>query len=170
MTLRAGIKTSRPDGFTLVELLLVIALMATLIGLSAPRLKGAFEELQLKNTAFSIYKLVHFAQEKAVVDKKRCKIVMDYERGRYRLLEWHEPPGDGTGAAPETAAFERAEGRAGREMRLPQRVSFEGDREEFICLPDGNCQEGRVRVFTGSAGYVISIGAIGSVKINDASR
>ena len=60
-------------GFTLIELTLVTAIILALIGLSIPLFKKTFTNLSAKDAVFNISKLVSYAQEKAVIDRKRVQ-------------------------------------------------------------------------------------------------
>ena len=81
--------------FTLIELVLVTAIVLIIISLSIPLFKRTFSDLTIKDLAFNISKLTYLAREKAILQKKNFKISFDFPSGRYRLLEMDnsiEPP------------------------------------------------------------------------------
>ena len=122
------IKRFAAFGFTLVELMLVSALTLTLVALSVPQFKNSFQDLQVKNAAFNIRKLMYYAQGEAVLKHKIFKIRCDSGQGRLELL-----------AGASEANFEPLPGRFGRALVLPADIHAESSQAEILFYPDGRC-------------------------------
>ncbi|MDD5423049.1 MAG: type II secretion system protein [Candidatus Omnitrophica bacterium] len=146
--------SSRP-AFTLIELTLVAVIILVLLGLSTPLFKRSFSDLAVKDAAYNISKLINYIQEKAVLETKAFKLVFDFEKGRYRVLE----------ASPSAGQPEKKiTGRFGRIFDLPQGVSFKAPKNFITFYPDGHCDEVDIDVFARAGiGYKISAKGFGSL-------
>lgn len=142
------------SGLTLIELTLVTLLVLTLIGLSTPIFKKTFSDLSARDTSFSISKLINYAQEMAVLERKNYKIAFDFKNGKYQLLEAvfsAKPP-----------VYKKAAGRFGKLFGLPQGLILSGDKNSVIFYPDGHCDEIRVNVLTKGGGYSVIVKRFGN--------
>ena len=99
-------------GFTLIELTLVTLLVLILAGLSTPLFKKTLSDLSARNTSFSICKLINYAQEMAVLERKNYKITFDFKKGRYQLLE--------LSSSTKPPAYVKVTGRFGKHFGLEQ--------------------------------------------------
>ncbi len=88
----------RFSGFTFVELMLVIVLVAAMIALAAPRLRPAFAKLEVVNFSKRISALMRYAQSRAVAGGENIYLGYraDQAEGRNFSLEKDDPasPGD----------------------------------------------------------------------------
>ena len=84
MILRRG--RSRP-AFTLIELTLVTIIILALVGLSVPLFRKTFSGLAAKDATFNISKLINYAQERSVIDRKNYKIMFNFTANQYQLFE-----------------------------------------------------------------------------------
>ena len=75
----------RPAAFTLIELILVLALMVVLASIVAPRMAGFFQGRVLDNEARRFLSLVRYAQSRAVTEGLPMLVWMDEENRRYGL-------------------------------------------------------------------------------------
>ena len=142
-------------GFTLIELTLVTLLVLILAGLSTPLFKKTLSDLSARNTSFSICKLINYAQEMAVLERKNYKIAFDFKKGRYQLLELSS-----SGKPP---VYKKVTGRFGRLFGLPQGLSLSGSRSGVIFYPDGHCDEINVNVLTRLGGYSVKVKRFGNM-------
>jgi len=129
------------SGFTLIELTLVTVIILTLVGLSVPLFRKTFADLTAKDTTFNISKLISYAQERAVVDRKNFKITFNFTSGYYQLLESQTSEGK--------ILYKQIRGRFGKAFNLPQGLSFkdkdsenaqarkEEYKKETVFYPDG---------------------------------
>jgi prepilin-type N-terminal cleavage/methylation domain-containing protein len=75
------------SGFTLIELAVVVAILAVMIALIAPRL-GEIGEANLKRSARHLSGMIRFLHEETQKTKKVYRLVFDIQEGRY----WAELP------------------------------------------------------------------------------
>lgn len=141
---------NRRRAFTLLELTLVAIIVLVLAGLSMPLFKRTFSDLIMKDAAFTITKMINYAQERAIVDRRYYKIAFDFQNRKYQLFEY--------GALIDPPAYVQAAGRYGRPITLPKGLAFEGKKPEIIFYPDGRCDEADLRISdTSGAAYTIAV-------------
>jgi type II secretion system protein H len=80
-----GSDTRRRTAFTLIELILVLALMVVLASIVAPRMAGFFQGRVLDNEVRRFLSLVRYAQSRAVTEGVPVLVWMDEENRRYGL-------------------------------------------------------------------------------------
>ncbi|MFA5084872.1 MAG: hypothetical protein WC482_00730 [Candidatus Omnitrophota bacterium] len=151
----AGFTPRQAQGFTLIELTLVTLLILMLAGLSAPLFKKTLSDLSAKNASFSICKLINYAQEMAVLERKNYKISFDLKNGRYQLFNL--PP------SAKIPAYVKAAGRFGKLFSLPRGMKFSGVRDGIVFYPDGHCDEIRINILAGAGGYSIIVKGFGNM-------
>jgi prepilin-type N-terminal cleavage/methylation domain-containing protein len=153
MTSRVGkrrlINKEGRRGFTLVELMLVIALIGVLSALSVPRFKRTAIDFQLKNDSFNLYKVIQFVRERALVEGRDFKVDFKLDKNEYRVLR-----------GPD---FKPIEGRFGKMIRLSNGLSFKSRQEKLTCHPDGNCDPSVFRVQSPEGAYEISVEGLGGM-------
>lgn len=86
---RPSRRGGRAAAFTLLELLLVAALLAVMAGALAPRMNGAYRSLQFRGEIHQIAALVNYASEVAV--RARREVELHFVQGGDRL--WLEGEG-----------------------------------------------------------------------------
>ena len=125
--------------------------MLTLVALAAPQFKNSFSNLEVKNAAFNLRKLLSFAHEKSILEKTIYKISLDFDRGTarlYRNISKNE--------------YGRASGRYGKALEISPSVSWEGSAEDILFYPDGSCDEAVIGLFNKKGeGYQINLKAFG---------
>ncbi len=126
-------RLNKESGFTLIELILVAAIIITLVAVSTPLFRKTFQGLQLKDTAYSIGKVIQYAQQRAIIEERKYKIVFFFESRGYQLYAWEE-----TG---EKKGFARAKGRFYNRFELPKDVKFRGEDDSILFLPNGRCDK-----------------------------
>ncbi|MEO7318459.1 MAG: prepilin-type N-terminal cleavage/methylation domain-containing protein, partial [Chthoniobacteraceae bacterium] len=70
---------SRRDGFTLLEICLVVAIALILLGLAVPSVRGLFAEQRLKKTFEQFDDFVRKAQLRAVSERRAMVMIWDGE-------------------------------------------------------------------------------------------
>jgi len=148
--------------FTLIELAIVAALILILVAVSNPLFRATFRDLELKDSAYNISKMIRYAQASAVMEEKRYKLVFDFEKKSYWLLVESEK---GT----ETK-FERITGRFKDKFYLPRDIFFMGENTEFTFLPNGRCTKAAVSVVNREKkkGFEIkTTGMAGQIEMSD---
>jgi type II secretion system protein H len=76
----------RPPGFTLIELILVMAILAAVMAVSAPSLGRFFRGRNLDSEAYRLLALTRHAQERAVTEGVPMILWFDINARRYGLM------------------------------------------------------------------------------------
>ena len=97
--------------FTLIELILVMAVIASVLAMSAPVLRGFFASRQAADTAAHMLALTRWARSHAVTRGQPCRLIIDSQAGQYWL------------AVQEGSAYVVMEGELARRFHLPEGVS-----------------------------------------------
>jgi prepilin-type N-terminal cleavage/methylation domain-containing protein len=126
-------------GFTLLELLIVILIMAVVVGFSVPRFSRTFSYLQLQVFAYDVAKLLTYASKRAVARGEMLSIHFDVEGGRYWLAHAQE-------ASPEGES-ERVAGKFGRISSVPEAISLDPSAREVTFYPDGRADRFEMFIF-----------------------
>ena len=127
-------------GFTLLELLIVILIMAVVVGFSVPRFSRTFSYLQLQVFAHDVAKLLTYASKRAVARGEMLRIHFDVEGGRYWLAHAQE-------ASPEGES-ERVAGKFGRISSVPEAISLDPSAREVTFYPDGRADRFEMFIFS----------------------
>ncbi len=80
------------SGFTLLELILVLSLMAVIAGLVLPAFSGIVQRMELRSSIKEITTALRYARSKAVSAKVPVIFQAEFEKSRY----WLEEPQTGT--------------------------------------------------------------------------
>lgn len=178
MILKIGRKRqSRPAGFTLIELIIVAAIILVLVAVSTPLFRATFRDLKLKDAAYNLSKLIKYGQQRAIIEEKRYRLLFDFEKRAYYLRVENEEPQEGESSASakgESASggegeavfsWKKVTGRFGEYFYLPEGVSLKADIDKITFLPNGRCDKISIYVINqknktieiktdGRAGYV----------------
>ena len=142
-------------GFTLIELTLVTFLLLTLVGLSIPLFKKTFSNFSARDTSFNISKLINYAQEMAVLERKNFKIAFNFEKGAYQLFE--------SDIMSKEPVYKRTSGRFGRLFGIPQGLKLTGDKKDMIFYPDGHCDAIKVNILSKESRYSVVVKNFGNM-------
>ena len=72
-------------GFTLIEVMIVLALIAILSSIAMPSLRGFAASTRLKSTAYAIRDILNFARDMAITERAAYLVVFDLTTNRYWL-------------------------------------------------------------------------------------
>ena len=167
----------RRSAFTLIELTLVTVIILALVGLSVPLFKRTFLDLSAKDATFNISKLVSYAQEKAIIDRKNYKVIFNFNRRQYQLSESGQ-------SANGPVVYRNVQGRFGKVFVLPQGLSFydpntgitektdEEYKKQVIFYPDGHCDGLLLDIIDNRGnGYSVTLKGFGSLaRIKEVTR
>ncbi|MEW6618165.1 MAG: prepilin-type N-terminal cleavage/methylation domain-containing protein [bacterium] len=78
-------------GFTLLELLIVISMIGILILTAIPSFKGTYKNLKISLTAKEMASLITYARQKAVLERTKYKLNLDYQGKKYWLSVEKDP-------------------------------------------------------------------------------
>jgi prepilin-type N-terminal cleavage/methylation domain-containing protein len=118
---RAGIKAGagRCSGFSLVELMAVLVVIAIMAVMIVPEMRGTYGDALLRSSARKLISACHLANSRAIALHLPQRLRVDAKTGRY----FTEP------TAPEGGASDRESGNAARfrpiEGRIDSRVTIE---------------------------------------------
>ena len=144
---RAGngrcVGTGTAGGFTLVELLVVMTVMAAVAALATPMLDRVAPRLELRAAAQDLGTALRAARSAALRDNRETVVLIDVERRLFRTGSAGPASflPEGTALTLLTATRERLDEARGR-------VRF---------YPDGTSTGGEVRLRRGSADYTVGI-------------
>ena len=138
-------------GFTLIELIIVASIIVVLVAVSTPRFRNTFRDLQLKDAAYNISKLIKYGQERAIIEERKYKLIFDFDKRFYLLfVETEEGAKEQSSREEESTpedtsssnkGWEKATGRFGGYFYLPEGINFKGDKDKIIFLPNGRCDK-----------------------------
>ena len=74
-----------PDGFTLLELMVVLALLALLMGLVLPGLQRTVKKERDRATLRQLTTTLRLARSQAATTRQRVRVFVNRETGQYRL-------------------------------------------------------------------------------------
>jgi len=138
-------------GFTLLELVLVMVVIGTVLGMAAPSLRGFFESRKAADAASTLVALTQFARSGAIAEGRIYRLSLDEAAGTYRL------------SAQEGGAFVALNSEFGRVFRFPEGVRSEmlvqgadESRDYVDFYPDGRT-EPTVIVLRGMQGEMVEI-------------
>jgi len=151
----------RNQGFTLLELMIVVLVLALVLAVSYPSLSRGSTALHLRATGRDVLNTFRYAREKAVTEQTRMKVVVDREKQQLMLTDYF---GDGV-----------------RTYLLPkdikiQRIALAGNEimDSFMVvrfLPNGSCDNSEVLLQTdkGSSLKVLTDPITGGARIESGS-
>lgn len=118
-------------GFTLIELMLVVTIMGILTLVAVPLFKKTCDRFEFENFSKSIYYLIQYLQNSAIVEKKIYYLNIDEEKAEFvaRCLE-----------NGEKVALK---GRFAKVFKAPEasKVNIEPEAEYICFLPNGKIDD-----------------------------
>lgn len=103
-----------PRGFSLVEIMIVLAVMSLILAFAAPRMAGNFLGLTLETTAKKIAGALRYARSQALNTGITHAAIFDCEQNHLIIAGLPSPAGGGMPGALAAAAA------AGRELDVPE--------------------------------------------------
>ncbi len=134
--------------FTMIELLLVVALMVVMAGLAIPNFSKHFSSLGFDQTTKHVSYLMRYAQSLAIVHQKEYQICFSSDYAQYWLEE--ESLLQDT-SAPQPVlkkdagtGFQKVAGEKGRVFFVPSGISVEAEKTAIRFYPDGTIDRMRI--------------------------
>lgn len=121
------------SGFTLIELVLVMALLAVFVGLTAPGFRGGFQRFTDERASSEMEELSRYARTVAIMRGVPYRLSFSKDDGSYRLLR------------SEKGNFVPVDGTAGRRRRLPEGAQIQGLSLDVTFLPNGTALGGPLK-------------------------
>ena len=74
------------QGFTLIELILVIAILALMAAIALPRLGATTNRTLMRSTAYALAQELTYAQQQAIATNSMVNFELDHETGAFRVV------------------------------------------------------------------------------------
>lgn len=143
-------------GFTLIELICVMAILATIMAVSAPSFSNFFRGRNLEEETRRFLALTRYARELSVSAAANVELWIDVENGRY-----------GVDVIDAYGSHEKEE----REFQIPDTLQFDIDIEfsdddgltKLVFFPDGLPDEnnpGEIRIVRNDDDFLIVSGSV----------
>jgi len=136
---------SVPRGFTLLEMVLVMAIIALASVLAAAAMTGGFKGMQLKASAKEIASNLRYTRSQAIATGQPQRFVIDPAKHAWQA------PGSHHGTIPDKLGIEFT---GAREAGINGARQGQGAIEFF---PDGAATGGRIRLTAGTAAWDIDV-------------
>lgn len=140
---------SDSKGFTLIELMVVIAILAVMVALIAPQL-GEIGEANLRRSARHLTGMIRFLHEEAQAKKQVYRLMFDIQDGRYWPEIW-------TQTADNAREFRRVQSVIAGEGSLSGQTTFRDvkvtgrpDETYMLFTPDGWVEHALIHLRDGS--------------------
>ena len=136
-------KMKRPycDGFTLLELVLVMVIITTTLGIAAPSLQGFFASRRTQDTVSQIITMTRHARSQAIIEGRIYRLNLDADEGSYQLT------------VMDQGAFRELFNEFGRTFLIPDGTEIELEKEnedesqEYIdFFQNGSTEPGTIRL------------------------
>ena len=181
---QAGHPRRSNAGFTLLELVIVVILVAIVMALSVPRLSGTLGSTGITAGTRQVASMLRYARGRAVMDRLRYRVDLDLDAGEYWLTCEEDP-------IKKRGAFKPVGGNLGRRRSLPGSATFgefhngakelRSSRDEdgsirgdgIVFYPDGRGDPARLVVQgrEGRRGYTIEVlPALGRVTLREGTE
>jgi len=148
-----------PAGFTLIELVVVLALIAILTAVILPEMRGTFEETVLRSTARTLVSACNTAGSRAVATGTAHQLVIDAAANRYRIQPNRSaasPVARTSSGDSETRDSGPLDPRVVVEVRREESIGPDGAAHAVEFRPDGTADAAEF-VLRDRAGFVIAI-------------
>jgi len=122
---------SKDKGFTLIEIILVMVLLGIVAGLSFPNLSQRFYQIQLHQQSDQLAAMMRYAQSRAIIDGKNCRIAFSPDQSGYWLEQ------ERASSEEDVVSYQRLSGRLSKGNVFTKEVSVEKETEEVMFNPDG---------------------------------
>ncbi len=121
------------DGFSLIEILLVVVILGVIVTMTIPNFHGSFQGLQLKRSIEKIAQLLRYAQSRSIL-KNRChRVVFDSKKRSYWLEEADGRQED----VGVPISYRRLNGRWGKIKKVDESFFVSSDEDKFYFSDDG---------------------------------
>ena len=94
----------KPSAFTLIELMVVLALIAILSAVLLPEMRGSLEEVQLRSSARKLAEACDVAFSRSVATGRTLRLEWDRTAGKFRVIHDPEESRPRTGSSTEDRA------------------------------------------------------------------
>ncbi len=132
-------KYSLRNGFTLIEIILVMAILVVIAGLTLPSFRSTYNILQLKEESQDMAFLMRYAQSRSITKNVIVRLVLNDDLTQY----WLEDENKGAENSAE-GSFQRFSGRLGRDFEIKKGIIIEITANTVEFYPDGTIDKRRI--------------------------
>jgi general secretion pathway protein H len=132
-------------GFTLLELLVVMVIIAAIVGLVVPRFGAALPGVELRGAARDVASALRFARGRAIATRGDVAVVFDVNARTYRI---EGVPGERERAFGDAITVGLLTGRSELRSESVGAISF---------FPDGSSTGGRVTLRSGERAFEVDV-------------
>ncbi|MFC1593928.1 prepilin-type N-terminal cleavage/methylation domain-containing protein [Candidatus Omnitrophota bacterium] len=155
-------KSYSKNGFTLVELLVVIVILAIIIAVAFPNFRNTFSRLSLRSAASDCAFMIRHTRSRAVMERARYALNFDIQEKQYWITKE---------TVSSSGIFKKIEGQLGKRVVLPTQITLESEKERIIFYPDGSIDSAVISLHGVHKVFTIVInGAVGSVHVFDSKK
>ncbi|MGH8584433.1 MAG: GspH/FimT family pseudopilin [Gammaproteobacteria bacterium] len=133
----------RPGGFTLIELIVVLAIAGLLVALVPPLFSKVLGGVELRATARELAAALRYARSRAVFQQRDALLTLDTEQRRYRVSGRK-----GVGRIDRDIELKMLAARSQQTGRARASIRF---------FPDGSTTGGQISLSDGGSRYVIDV-------------
>lgn len=142
-TSQTGRQLLNKDGFTFLEILIVIIVLGVIAGFSIPRFHETFNNLQLKMAAYDLAQFFQYSQGEALREGRTHKIVLDGQA--YWIMKENDEE-----------EFERISGRWGRNNLINNNIEVISEKNEIYFYPEGRIDRMEINLKRGEKTYILT--------------
>ncbi len=126
------------EGFTLIELIIVLIVLAAVLTITFPRMEAFFSGSYLKSTSRRLIGTIRYLHDRSATTGKRLRLCYDLDENKYWIEEENEE-----------GEFEEVKTVLGRREALPEGIKFLD-----IIIPEGKISSGQTFTLFFPKGYV----------------
>jgi len=129
------------DGFTLVEILMVVIIVGIVLALAAPNFSKGYSRFELDKTADDLLSVSRWAQAMAIGQERTYALSFSEDRRSYGLARAiiNEQTG-------EQSSFEPVNGSLGRMHKIPDTVQIDLNEDRIEFYPDGTIDPATIQL------------------------
>jgi prepilin-type N-terminal cleavage/methylation domain-containing protein len=150
------------SGFTLIELIFVLVLVASLAGLTTPLFRRTYAAVAVQEAAHNLARTMDYARQRAVMEGLTYRVQLDGSQSAYWLSVEKNPETPGVFSDVKTSW--------GRRVRLPRGVDLKTDLPWVAFYPNGTATPADVQVAetSGRTSRVSVDPILGQASVHDA--
>ena len=129
-------RRKRSAGFTLLEVLLVVTIIAVAASLTVPRFSSTWRQLAFDRAVDRLEDTMEYAMRRSAVDGRTYRLTFDAGRGTYVIEKSTSPY---TSTDPN---FDKVDGVRGKRKKLADEIIVKHSPEEILFFPGGSSTGG----------------------------
>jgi len=131
-------------GFTLIEILLVLAVLGIVTAMAIPSFTRSFAQLQLRDAANDVAYVMRYAQSRAINTRRPLKLMFDEQLTSYWLEEAIQESEEGDEEV--SVDYKPVSSRLGRKSAVPDGITVEAPNPAIVFTPDGRIEKTQIKV------------------------